>query len=313
MRQVILGLGLGALLVCCGCSNFGPRPATGGYDQVRFDARQPSAASMVAYLNNNARHIQGLQCDITLDAKGPDGRGGTQSGVVGGTLDCQKPRNFRLMAKAAGQPMVDLGSNDLEFWFWIAKANPPRVNHCSWEALDRGGVPLPFPIQPDMILAALGMAEYDTRKPYEVNIPKGGRTVELIESLTVQGQPVKKITVFDRNRATGNQPVVIAYILRDDKGRDICSATITAVHYDRATGAVVPKRLRLVCPREQTELKMALDHIRVAPIQPNLAATLFSRRNLSNLAGFDLATQRADMMLPQGQAELQRVGGQSPR
>ena len=311
MRQVILGLGLGlgAALACCGCSNFGPRPVEGGGIGNRFDARQPSAAGMVAYLNDNARRIQGLQCEITLDAKGPDGRGGTQSGVVGGTLDCQKPRNFRLMAKAAGQPMVDLGSNNDEFWFWIAKANPPHVNHCSWEALARGGVPLPFPIQPDMILAALGMAEYDVRKPYEIKA--SARTVELIESTTVQGQPVKKITVFDRNRATGNQPAVIAYILRDDKGRDICSATITAVYSDRATGAVVPRRLKLVCPRERTELKMALDHIRVAPIAPNLAATLFSRRNLANLTSFDLAQRRIDS-LPQGQAELQRVG-QPPR
>src|SRR5690348_7151250 len=106
MRHVILGLGLGAALVSCGCSNLNTRPGDPGRGTVRFDPRQPSAASMVAYLNDNARRIQGLQCELTLDAKAPDGRGGTQSGVVGGTLDCQKPRNFRLMAKAAGQPMV---------------------------------------------------------------------------------------------------------------------------------------------------------------------------------------------------------------
>jgi hypothetical protein len=311
MRQVILGLGLGTALVSCGCSGFVPRGnGDNGTTAVRFDTRQPTTAGMVAYLNDNARRIQGLQCEVTLDAKGSDGRGGTTSGVVGGTLDCQKPRNFRLMAKAAGQPMVDIGSNDTEFWFWIAKANPAYVNHCSWQDLNRGGVPLPFPFQPDMILAALGMGEYNPQNPYEMKVTP--RTIELIESTRVQGQPVKKITVFDRNRATANQPLVIAHVLRDANGRDICSATISEVRYDRASGAVVPRRVRLVCPREQVELKMKLDDIRIGVIRPQLVATLFSRQNLSRLTSYDLAQQRVDS-LPQGQGELQRVGGQSPR
>lgn len=308
MRQVILGLGLGAALVACGCSGIqNNRGGDYGGGGVRFDTRQPTVVSMVTYLNDNARRIQGIQCDVNLEAKGPDGhnRGGTQSVVVGGTMDCQKPRNFRLMGKVVGQPQVDIGSNNDEFWFWIPKADP-RVNHCSWEALTRGGVQLPFPFQPDMILAALGMAEYDLRKPYKIETR--ARTVELIETTAVQGRPVKKITVFDRNRATGNQPVVIAHILRDDKGNELCSATITAVQYDRGTGAVVPQRVKLVCPSQQVELKMKLDNIRVAPIPPNLAATLFSRRNLSNRTSYDLAQQRIDSP-PQGQSELQRVGG----
>ena len=131
------------------------------------------------------------------------------------------------------------------------------------------------------------MAEYDVRKPYEVK--PSPRTVELIEMTTVQGQPVKKITVFDRNPATGSQPVIVAHILRDARDRVICSATITAVHYDRATGAVVPQRVTLVCPSQQVELKMKLDNIRVAPIPPYKAATLFSRRNLASQRSFDLA------------------------
>ena len=153
MRQVIFGLGLGAALVACGCSGFQNNRGGYGPGVVRFDTRQPTAASMVAYLNDNARRIQGMQCDVTLDAKGPDGHGGTQSAAVGGTMDCQKPRNFRLMGKVVGQPQVDVGSNNDEFWFWIPKADP-RVNHCSWEAVARGGVQLPFPFQPDMILGA---------------------------------------------------------------------------------------------------------------------------------------------------------------
>src|SRR5262245_36929915 len=199
MRQVTLGLGLGAALALCGCSGI-QRPTPSADRRPRIDTRQPSAASMVAYLNENARRIQGLSCtDVTLDCKA-DG----DSGVLSGRLDCQKPRNFRLTARVVGQPTVDIGSNDQEFWYWISKAKPPYVFHCAYTDLDRGGVPLPFPFQPDMILAALGMAEYDPNKSYEVKT--NPRTVELIESTTVQGQPVQKGTVVNRNPASRDQP-----------------------------------------------------------------------------------------------------------
>lgn len=302
MRQVTLGLALSGSLLLCGCSGLGPRKDGAVGTRDRIDTRQPSAEAMVAYLNRNSQKIQGLQvADVTLDCKA-----GNDGGVVSGRMDCQKPRNFRLTAKAVGQPMADIGSNDSEFWYWIGKGSP-YVFHCAYEALDRGGVALPFPFSPDMILAALGMAEYNPSGRYEVKV--NPRTVELIESTTVQGQPVKKVTVFNRNPATRDQPVVVAHILRDTQGRDICSATITAVQFDAATGAIIPKRLRLYCQAEKVEMKMKLDGIRVAPIEPGLAATLFSRRNLSSRPGYDLALRRADS--PAGRVE--RAGFQPPR
>src|SRR5262249_27578444 len=152
-----------------------------------------------------------------------------------------------------GQPTVDIGSNDQEFWYWISKAKPPYVFHCAYTDLDRGGVPLPFPFQPDMILAALGMAEYDPNKSYEVKT--NPRTVELIDSTTVQGQPVQKVTVFNRNPASRDQPVVVAHVLRNAQGREVCSATVSEVRVDPATGAVIPRRVRLVCQAERVELK----------------------------------------------------------
>ena len=110
---------------------------------------------------------------------------------------CQKPRNFRLSAKALGNTAADLGSNDREFWFWISKNEPPYLYHCSYEDYARG-VRMPLPFQPDWIVEALGVGEYDPAKNYRV-VPSGAG-VDLVEETTSQGQPVRKITRLARGR-----------------------------------------------------------------------------------------------------------------
>ncbi len=120
-----------------------PPPATG----------TPDAPALVNYLNLNAQKIQSIQASVALDA-----RQGRQPIGLDGEMACQKPRDFRLRAKVLGQPAVDIGSNDKEFWYWISKAEPPYVYHCSYEELGKGKVRVPFPFQPDMVMAALNLA-----------------------------------------------------------------------------------------------------------------------------------------------------------
>jgi hypothetical protein len=303
MGRVILGLAALGLSLTTGCSGFKPGPKPGPTPVgARLDLRQPTPAALVAYLNDNSRQIQSLRAeDVTLDC-----RQGRDSGVVTGRLDCQRPRNFRLTAKVVGQPTVDIGSNDQEFWYWISRAQPPYVYHCTHDALARGGVRMPFPFQPDMILTAMGLGEYDPQKKYDVKTT--ANTVELIEQTTSpQGQPVQKVVVFNRTPARGDQPQVIAHVLRDANGRKICEANITHAVRDRATGAELPRRVHLIWPDQQIEMKMKLDDIRVVAADPQLAQSLYTRRNL-NSPGYDLARGQPDQ--PVG--EVQRVGGMEP-
>ena len=71
-----------------------------------------------------------------------DAKQGAEAIGLEGTLFCQKRRNFRLRAKALGQPAVDIGSNDEEFWFWISQAkdedNVARVHYCSYKDMAAG-------------------------------------------------------------------------------------------------------------------------------------------------------------------------------
>src|SRR5438876_253600 len=142
MRQVIRGLGLAGLLLATGCSSFKKNPDNTGVKVggPRWE-RQPTAASLVAHLNENARLAQAIRCeDLTLEAR----QGRETPASVFGRIDCARPRNFRLTGKAAGQPFVDIGSNDQEIWFWV-RPQSPYLFHCSHEALGRGAVrDMPF-------------------------------------------------------------------------------------------------------------------------------------------------------------------------
>jgi hypothetical protein len=278
MRQITAGVGLGLVLLAAGCNH---SPVARDYQHL--PPARPTVPQLVTYLNDNAAKVQAVQANqVAIDCKQ-----GHQSVGLDGQLVCQKPRNFRLKAKLLGQPGVDIGSNNSEFWYWISKDNPPYVYHCSYDDLARG-VSIPFPFQPDMIVAALGMAEYDPNDHYELK--EYPQYLELIQSArSPQGQPVQKVTVFNRNQAPPGRPQVIHHVLKDARGNLICKATIHEVQVDPTTRAVLPRKITLVWPAQKVEMRLTLYDIRAANIDTDRAARLFQRSDLSNLQDYDLA------------------------
>jgi hypothetical protein len=311
-RHFLVGLGL-ALAPCLTGCNHGfslvgnkdrPTPPTAG--------KTPTAEELVAYLNYNARKVQAVQSNrVEIDCKQ-----GNQGIGLDGLMVCQKPRNFRLKARVVGQPAVDIGSNEQEFWYWISKNEPPYVYHCSYEELARG-VRLQFPFQPDMIVAALGMAEYDPNKKYEVK--PNDKTIELIEqAVSPQGQPIKKITVFNMFQAKAGQPQVLAYKLKDMQDRDICTAVVYEVQSVQVAGypepAVMPYRLKLSWPDQKIEMTMWLKDLQSVNIGPEQAARMFNRRDVGgDLQGFDLARGTPDTPGGVGQMQSRTRGVQPAR
>jgi hypothetical protein len=301
MRYVRTGLGLGVVLALVGCNltSWFTRPQQNDVPT----GPPPSAAALVNYLNDNARRVQSLECrDLGLDC-----HQGFQSIGLTGRMVCQKPRNFRMGANALGTQQVDLGSNDQEFWFWVGKSDPPYLFHCAYADLPRASSRMPFPFQPDWMIEALGIAEYGPPANYQV--VDHGRTLELVEqTVSPSGQQVRKVTVFKRTQTHGTEPQVLAHILQDVNGKDICGAYVSEVQIDPTTGAILPHRVRLVYPAEKIELKLKLDELAVnRPLDAQRVALLFTRPNLSNVQSFDLAR---DTYQPTGQ--LRRVRGQMP-
>jgi hypothetical protein len=278
-----------------GCNSLWHRDG-GGVGAI--PAETPTAAQLVRYLNANSEKIQVLECsNVTIDGK----QGYQAAPTLFGDMVCQKPHNFRLQAKFMSNPAVDIGSNDQEFWYWIGKADP-HVFHVDYKNL--GNVKeMPFPFQPDWVVEALGMATLDENKTYKLGETKEEWLLE--ESATSpQGQPVRKVTVFNKGTTRGTTPQITAHKLLDEKGNLICSATILEVQQDPETHAVLPRKVVLKYEKEKMELKMTIGEARAPKtIDPKLAESLFSRKALADLPDFDLVR---GAQTPTG---IQRAGG----
>ena len=298
MRRFRILTGLGLLTLAAGCIWGCKRDVVPDNPDVKVTTEKPTAPQLVAWMNQNASLVQSVKSTkVEIDAK----QGGESIGLEG-QLFCQKPRNFRLRANdPLGKPAVDIGSNDNEFWFWISAAKDedgvPRVHYCSYQDMAAGKARMPFPFQPDMIVSALGMAEYDPNKQ-DYTVKDDAKTISLVEpTVSAQGQPVQKVTVFNRTRVQPGKPQVVAYLLLDDKGNEVCRASIQdiqTVAADHDAQAVLPQRVELVWNAQKIDLKMRLYQTQANGISPQLAAKVFSRADLASYPASNLA-QGADV------------------
>src|SRR5437588_4504514 len=300
-REFLLG---GAVLLAAGGCNHWPHTRDQGpVANLGQVPNNPTAPQLVEFLNSNSRRVQGFECrDLSLDVKS-----GSQLVGLSGSMAVQKPLDFRVVAKVVSNTEVDMGSNKDEFWYWIKRAEPtPYVFHCSYDDFNRGNVRyMPFPFQPDWIMATMGVAEYDPNKNYELK--RNGRMLELVENATSpQGQRVRKVTVINSDRVSNGQPQVVAHRLEDANGKEICSARMQQVQVDRATGAVLPKRIHMIWAQDKSELKVEMPTVIVGVTDPGRAASLYSRATLNNLPSFDLSRG------PDAASNVQRVRGQMP-
>lgn len=251
-------------------------------------AQTPTKDDLIYYMNKNASMLRSLDVrDLSLDITG-----GNQTIGVSASLYCQQPRNFRMRAKkpAVGGNAADIGSNQDEFWYWISEDKPPDLYHCSYSDLARG-VRLPFPVEPEWVMEALGMKRYDPARLENFSVEVKGRTIELIEQTTSSAnQPIKKVTLFVNGNASGTSPQITGYRAYDANGKLTCLATIDSVRRD-PSGAVVPHKATFEWPAQKLKLKMELDDVTVN--NPNTDAQrnaeLFSRPTYKNIRSFDLA------------------------
>ena len=286
-----------------GCATFGPtRKPTGTVAAPELIEKAPNPADVVAFLNNNAARVNSIESnDVDIDLKV-----GNQPFGVSGHLHCQKPRNFRLVAKTVGKEVADIGSNSREFWSW--NGDEKVLYYCSYDALAQGNVALPFPVQPEWVLEVLGMATLNPAGNFSVpefNARQPGRTFDLVERTTGPGgQPVTKVTVFNNWNATGRTPQVAGHRLYDSQRRLLCEARILSVHPDQRAPHEIELLFPAVGPNPAMTMKLKLDKLRVNGVEADVARNPKLYQRPSRSPAYDLARG-----LPAGPTGLQRTSG----
>jgi hypothetical protein len=298
MRRIAIVMGLGIVVSLTGCPPFQKKSTPDFRAQVNTPT--PTAGELVAALNDNARKVQSISCRyLDIDCKEP------QPGGLRGWMYCQKPRSFRMTASLAGQPELDMGSNETEFWYWIRHSEPPYLFHCSHEEFAKGQIRLQVPFQPEWIMEALGMAEYDPAKSYQVVANKN--TIELIEpSVLPQGQTVHKVTVFTR---TQNGLQVTGHVLKDAQNNEICTATVLKQQQDQATGAFLPKLVELSYKAEHLKMQLHMPNVTVNGLEGQRNPQLYARPNNREIQSYDLARGFG----PQVPGQVRRLSGEPLR
>jgi hypothetical protein len=301
MRFLLSSSAVLLLAFVAGCANtrFGFLNRDRDVDRAQTGA-PPSKEAVVAYLNENAGLLQTIRSD-ELDITVYDG---IVPFSLRGKMMTQKPRGFRMSGDALGNRVVDLGSNDNEFWWWISKANPPDQFFCNYKDLSEGRVQfVPFPFQPEWIMETLGLGPYGPAEKYQYEV--AADTLRLIEKTTsAQGKAVRKVIVMSRRREKADlgHPQVTQFLLVDDAtGQEICSAHISQVQVNAANGAVVPRKLELRWPAMKVRLAMKLD---ATTVNGQLPHTAFERPQMAGVRSVDLA--RLNLSAP---TSVQRVQG----
>jgi hypothetical protein len=267
----------------------------------------PTSASLVSYLNKQADKMSVLETNDISIVTHVQGR--RMPGLTG-FMVCEKPRNFRLQGDAVSTTYVDIGSNNDQFWFWVKDGEAP-LYYCNYSDYDRG-TKLPLPFQPEWVVQALGMAKFDPNGKYRVE--QKGNTYELIEDTMLQGQPARKITVFNARNVTEEQPQVMAHIVQDSRtGKIICQATIkrmrsTDYRNEQGAGrAFYPAEVMLEWPSEQLSMTMKIGRATVNHKMSNAEASrYFTLPNWTGLKRIDLAQMRPGS--PTGR-EINPAGG----
>lgn len=282
--RALIAVALVAMVsLSAGCLLVPKKPDYTGKDTPPSTLKKAEPASLVAYLNAEAKKVSAVQATVDLQCNQ-----GSKTVGVSAMMACRKDKDFRLRGKVLGMDEVDLGSNEEKFWFWVKRANPPHLYHCTHKDLASGKVNVPFPFQADMVLIALGMAEYDPKAKYDLK--ENPRTLELTSEVTSpKGERVMRTVVFSRTVARSPEPQVIGHILKTPDGKVICEARVEKVYTDRDTGASVPSKLKLSWPGQEMSVGMQLWDVKVNRTTKEDAARLFTMTSIPGVETYDMA------------------------
>lgn len=211
---------------------------------------------LVRHLNSNIDRINSWRCDnVKISAEGA--RFLTPS--LAADMAIERPRNFRLRAKALNMDMVDLGSNEERFWFWGKEENIVlTARHDQMAAAQRQ---LPLPFEPDWLIEALGVIPLDESEiEFERHPNELKQVVFKRQRKAPDGMPVELVSTVDTVLG-----VILEHRLVSRGGKTIAVAKMSEHERNGDSSIVLAHSVALSWPQAQLGLKLRMGAIEINP------------------------------------------------
>jgi hypothetical protein len=252
-------------------------------------------SDLVSHLNANTNQIDSWYCSrVGVGAEGEMMPNVTLSADIA----IERPRNFRLVAKALTAVIVDLGSNDERFWFWDKSQNMMLTARHDRIAAAQQQLPLPF--EPDWLIEALGVIPLDESEiEFEKDSTHSQRVFFKRQRKAPDGTPVEIVSTVDSSLG-----VILEHNLIDQRGKVIACAKMGEHARDPKTKIVQAHSVSLSWPAAKLKLNM-----RFGPIDTNpktLSRELFKmpdkKCEVVDIGGDGDATERVSLEAPEPRA-----------
>ncbi|MDB5338443.1 MAG: hypothetical protein JWN70_4062 [Planctomycetaceae bacterium] len=272
-----VGGAISASLVGC-TSKFGLRKC-----ELAADMTHPD---LVAHLNGNIDQINAWRC---MHVKITPHGGMMLAPSLSANMAVERPRNFRLQASIPTGNLVDLGSNDERFWFWMRNDEEPALLTARHDCLAAAQRQLPMPFEPDWLIEALGVIPLDENEiEFEKHPTDPKRVFFRRKRKAPDGSSVELVSTVDTCRG-----VIVDHSLSDRTGKIVALANMGEHERDGKTGAILPHHVELAWPLAKVGLKIRMGAIEINP--ETLSAKQFAMPEIANCPVYDIGgeTQQA--------------------
>ena len=219
----------------------------------------------------------------------------------------ERPKRLRIQGSATsvGSREFDFGSNDELFWLWLRR-NEGVMWYCRHDQFSISPVRDAIPIDPDWLIAALGIVEFKpTDQHFGPTRLNDGNWEIVSHCQTPSGQFIRR-TVIDHK---------IGWVMQQElytpQSELVASAQITDARFDRATGIYYAKRVEVQCQGMTGKMTIDLGSPSFNRSEP-FAETMFALPvyegyRAVDLTGPEVLQHRGVVMPPVSEANIRTV------
>ncbi|MEX2357794.1 MAG: hypothetical protein WEE51_05655 [Pirellulaceae bacterium] len=235
-----------------------------------------SLDQLIAHVNGNTAKVQSLESTgASVSVKGfPAARA---------NLYMVPPKRFRLIAETSltGQ-LLDLGSNDQEFWLWGKMMNLPGQLYARHDQFQYTAARQMMPVEPHWVSYALGLVTFEPTDQHEGPRMTNAGHYEIRSQVSSGSGPLTKVTIIDRSH--GN---VLEQHVYDAQGTTLVSAMASNHRFDVSTGVTLPYKVDIRLPQSGLDFSVSVIGYRINQMADTQA--MFQRPERSDVRSINLA------------------------